>query len=208
MGRLTVALAMFPGIEDELLGDAERHALDLVADLVAPGAVDLRTAPADLLAPVEVVIGSWGCTPLDAEVLDRLANLRLLAYGAGSVRSTVTDAVWARGIQVSSAAAANAVPVAEFTFAAVVMIAKDVFRIRDRQRAARGRAHYSGRGPAGPVGTNGTRVGVVGASKIGRLVIERLHSLDVGVAVADPFVDAETARRLGVDRMELDDLCA
>lgn len=208
MDRLTAALAMFPGMEAELFDEDAWASLARVADLVAPGAVDLATAPDHDLDRVEVLIGGWGCTPLDGPVLDRLPRLRLLAYGAGSVRSTITDEVWARGIQVSSAAAANAVPVAEFTFAAIVMIAKDVFRVRDRQRAKRGRSFYVARGPAGPVGTRGMRVGVVGASKIGRLVIERLQSLDVDIAVADPFLDAVDARTWGVELMELDDLCA
>ena len=69
-----------------------------------------------------------------------MPKLRLLAYAAGTVKATVTPATWEHGVVVSSAAAANAVPVAEFTFAAIVMIAKDVFRVRDRHRDARGRS--------------------------------------------------------------------
>jgi phosphoglycerate dehydrogenase-like enzyme len=52
------------------------------------------------------------------------------------------------------------------------------------------------------------RVGLIGASTIGRLVIERLATLDVTVAVADPYLDEDDARQLGVARMELDDLLA
>ena len=208
MTRLTAALAMWPGIEKELLDAAALQTLGEVADLVAPQPVDLAEAPAERLEPIEVLIGGWGCPGLTAEVLDRLPNLRLLAYAAGTMRFTVTDALWARGIAVSSAAAANAIPVAEFTFAAIVMIAKDVFRVRDHHRTKRGKSFYGGIGPAGPIGTNGLRVGVVGASKIGRLVIEKLATLDVAVAVSDPFVDAAEAARLGVELMDLDDLCA
>jgi phosphoglycerate dehydrogenase-like enzyme len=49
---------------------------------------------------------------------------------------------------------------------------------------------------------------VIGASTIGRLVIERLHTLDVEVAVSDPFLDADGAAALRVESMELDALCA
>ena len=52
------------------------------------------------------------------------------------------------------------------------MIAKDVFRIRDRHREARGREAATGVGPTGELGTRGLRVGVIGASAIGRLVID------------------------------------
>ena len=135
-----------------------------------------------------------------------MPKLRLLAYAAGTVKATVTSATWEHGVVVSSAAAANAVPVAEFTFAAIVMIAKDVFRVRDRHRDVRGQQPVTGRGPAGDVGTRGLRVGVIGASTIGRLVIERLSSLDVRVAVADPYLSDTDAAALGVDRVELDEL--
>ncbi len=52
------------------------------------------------------------------------------------------------------------------------------------------------------------RIGLIGASTIGRLVIERLATLDVEVAVADPYLDDADAERLGVTRMELDELFA
>ena len=52
------------------------------------------------------------------------------------------------------------------------------------------------------------RIGLVGASTVGRLVIERLASLDVTVAVSDPYLDDHDAAALGVERMELDALCA
>ena len=86
---------------------------------------------------------------LDDALLARMPKLRFLAYAAGTVKHTVTPGTWERGVVVSSAAAANAVPVAEFTFAAVVMIAKDVFRVRDTLRETRGLAPVTGVGPAG-----------------------------------------------------------
>ncbi len=208
MTRLTAALAMWPGIETQLLPPSVREDLARVADLVSPDPVDLASAPAEVLAGVEVLVGGWGCARLDAAVLDRLPALRLLAYGAGTIRFTVTDEVWARGIAVSSAAGANAVPVAELTFAAIIMIAKDVFRVRDRYRTVRGESPVFGVGPTGAVGTRDLRVGVVGASRIGRLVIERLHTLDGEVGLHDPYVDEAGAAALGATAMDLDDLCA
>ena len=98
--------------------------------------------------------------------------------------------MWERGVVVTSAAAANAVPVAEFTFAAIVMAAKDVFAIRDRHREARGRRPVVDHAR---MGTRGLTIGVVGASSIGRLVLERLCTLEVDVLVADPYLAASEA---------------
>lgn len=206
--RPVAALGMIPGVEAMLLTKTTRRELDALVDLVSPSAGDLTGLAEADLASVEIVVGSWGCSVLDAALLARMPRLRLLAYAAGTVKHTVTPAVWEHGILVSSAAAANAVPVAELTFAAIVMIAKDVFRIRDRHREVRGTEPVVGRGPAGPVGTRGLRIGVVGASNIGRLLIGRLHTLDVEIAVADPYLDADDAAGLGVTAMPLDDLVA
>jgi phosphoglycerate dehydrogenase-like enzyme len=204
--RPLAALAMIPGVAEQLLGDAARRELEQVVALVDASPVDLTSLPDEVLGHVEIVLGSWGCNFLDDALLARMPKLRLLAYAAGTVKYTVTPATWERGVAVSSAAAANAVPVAEFTFAAVVMIGKDVFRVRDALRESRGRTPVTGLGPGGPLGTLGMRVGLIGASTIGRLVIERLATIDAEVAVADPYLDDAEAERLGVTRMELDDL--
>ena len=206
--RPIAALAMIPGIDHQLLTEPARAELDLLVELLDESAVDLAALPDERIGKVEIVLGSWGCNVLDHALLARMPKLRFLAYAAGTVKHTVTPATWECGVVVSSAAAANAVPVAEFTFAAVVMIAKDVFRVRDALRATRGRAAVTGVGPTGELGTRGMRVGLIGASTIGRLVIERLRTLDVTVAVADPFLEEDDAQRLGVMRMELDDLFA
>ncbi len=202
--RPLAALAMLPGIEAQLLTPDARERLESMVDLVDTAAVDLTALPPEMSAGVEIVVGGWGCNALDDALLARMPKLQLLAYAAGSVKHTVTPATWAHGVVVSSAAAANAVPVAEFTFAAIVMIAKDVFRIRDQHRETRGGAAVMGIGPTGEVGTRGLRVGVIGASATGRLVIARLATLDASVAVSDPYLDDDGARSLGATLVGLD----
>ena len=206
--RGNAALLMWPGVDEMLLTPQVRQALAEVVTLVDDAPIDVMGAPAADLESVEVLIGGWGAAALDAAALDRLPSLRLLAYAAGTVKGVVTDELWARGVVVSSAAAANAVPVAEFTFATIVMIAKDVFRVRDTYREVRGEQPVMGTGPCGPLGTYGMKVGVFGASKIGRMVLERLRSLDVEVGLHDPFVEVDEAAALGATRMGLDEMCA
>ena len=67
----------------------------------------------------------WFCPPLTGAVLARAPRLALVANAAGTVKPFATDTLWARGIVVTSAAAANAVPVAEFTLAAIVFASKE-----------------------------------------------------------------------------------
>lgn len=157
------------------------------------------------LAETEILITGWGCPVLDAETLDAAPKLRAVLHSAGSVKGFATPAVWERGIVVSSAAAANALPVAEYTLAMILLAGKDVFAHRDRLRAERAFPHG---GIIPGIGNFGRRVGVVGASRIGRRVVELLRPFDLAVSLADPYVDEAGAAALGVPLLPLDDLLA
>jgi phosphoglycerate dehydrogenase-like enzyme len=200
--RPSAALLMFPGLEALVLSVDARGRLESVVDLVAP--VPFATAT-EVPTDVEVLLTGWGCPMLGDEALTALPELQLIAHAAGTVRPVATDSVWDRGIVVTSAASANAIPVAEFTFAVVVMITKDVFAIRDRHRETRGRTAVVDQNR---MGSRSSRIGLVGASTIGRLVIERLRSLDVNVVVADPYLSGTEAAALGVEPVDLDELLA
>ncbi|MFG2121168.1 hydroxyacid dehydrogenase [Streptomyces sp. NPDC048710] len=157
----------------------------------------------ETLARTEVLVTGWGCPRLDAAALDAAPKLRAVLHAAGSVKGFTTPQVWQRGIAVSSAAAANALPVAEYTLAMILLVGKDVFAFRDLLRARR-TFRYGDIVPG--IGNHGRRVGVVGASRIGRRLIELLRPHDFRVSLADPYVDAAEAARLGVPLLPLDDL--
>ncbi|MHC3469767.1 hydroxyacid dehydrogenase [Streptomyces sp. 7R007] len=165
-------------------------------DLADPG---LR----EILARTEILVTGWGCPRLDADVLDAAPNLRAVLHSAGSVKGFVTPELWRRGIAVSSAAAANAVPVAEYTLAMILLAGKDVFASRERMRAER---TSPGWGVVPGIGNLGIRVGIVGASRIGRRVIELLRPFDLRAALSDPYVDEAGAAALGVPLLPLDEL--
>src|SRR4029453_12533494 len=76
------------------------------------------------LGEVEILLTSWGVPRLNAERLERMPKLRAVFHCAGTVRSFVSDELWDRGILVSNSADANAIPVAEFTFASIVLAGK------------------------------------------------------------------------------------
>ena len=102
---------------------------------------------------------------LNGDALAHWPQLRAVMHAAGSVKRLVTPAVWERGIRISSAAGVNAVPVAEYTLAAILLSARDVFRsARDYSLT-----HDMGAArPRGAVGAFGITVGVIGASRTGR----------------------------------------
>ncbi|MBT2441511.1 hydroxyacid dehydrogenase [Streptomyces sp. ISL-36] len=208
--RPTLLLSMGQGIADRLLTDAHRARLaaltrtdpHLVAhDLSSPGP---RVAAA--LAEAELLLTCWGAPPLTAAVLDRAPRLRAVVHAAGSVKHHITDACWERGIAVTSAAAANALPVAEYTLAAILFAGKRV--LHSAQRYGQVRADHAWTAESEAWGNYRRTVGLIGASRIGRRVIELLRPFDFEVLLYDPYVEAAEARAMGVEPVGLDALCA
>jgi phosphoglycerate dehydrogenase-like enzyme len=178
------------------LGDS----LDIDPALIVGHHRDFFTPPAAAaLARAEVLVTGWGCPRLDAAVLDAAPRLRAVLHAAGSVKGFTTPELWRRGITVSSAADANAVPVAEYTLAMILLAGKDLFAFRDRFRDRRSFPY----GEIVPgIGNYGRRVGIIGASRTGRRLIDLLRPHDLRVSLADPYAD-DTA---GIPVLPLDDL--
>lgn len=163
--------------------------------------------PASDFAEADYIFGTWGMPVLDADFLAQTPNLKAVFYAAGSVKAFTTKAFWETGIRLFSAWGANALPVAEFTFAQVIMCLKHAYQpIRgtwfnhthtyetfDRDKVP---------------GTFGTTVGLLSLGQIGRLVVERLRTLDVTVIAYDPFIKPEDARALGVKICSLEEVFA
>jgi phosphoglycerate dehydrogenase-like enzyme len=185
--------------------DAAR--LDRLRGLVTPAwSADLDSPLArGHLARAEVLLTSWGAPELTAERLDAAPALRAVFHAAGSVRALVTDDLWRRGIRVTSAADANAVPVAEFTLAAVIFAGKKApFLAADPVAGQRGWAHHTG---FGDLSNYRRTIGVVGFSRIGRRVVRLLDCLHpVRRLVADPYADPAEVARAGAEPVPLRDL--
>lgn len=206
--RPRTALAMDPGLLPRILGPDQLGRLHEVAEVVPAEGVlhDFATEEARaVLADTEVLFTFWGCPPVDAGVLAAAPRLRAVVHAAGSVKNLVSEACWQRGVVVSSAAWANALPVAEYTVAAVLMSNKALLRSRDDFRRLRAWDDWHQR--YADVGNYRRTVGVIGASRIGRRVIELLRPFDLDVIVSDPYLSEEEARTLGVRVVTLDELC-
>ncbi|MFI0979991.1 hydroxyacid dehydrogenase [Streptomyces sp. NPDC021093] len=206
--RPATLLAMAPGIAERLLSDDQRTRLAQLArtdpHLVAH---DLHAPEfAAALAEAEVLLTCWGATPLTPDVLARAPKLRAVVHAAGSVKHHITPACWERGLTVSSAAGANALPVAEYTLAAILFAGKHVARAARTYRRLDGSGH-DWRTDLHTSGNYRRTVGIVGASRIGRRVIELLAPFDVHTLLYDPYVTPAEAARLGVEPTDLLTLC-
>lgn len=209
-GKPNALLAMGPGIADRLFTDRHLARFAELADTDPRLVAHDLTAPtgrvAAALAGADVLLTCWGAPKLTADVLAAAPRLRAVVHAAGSVKHHVTDACWSRGIAVTSAAAANALPVAEYTLAAILFANKRVLHTAYRYRALRS-AHDWHTDLEGS-GNYRRTVGIVGASRIGRRVIELLRPFDLRILLYDPYVTAAGAAALGAEATGLDDLCA
>ena len=176
------------GAED--LAELERLA-HFAHPVISPA--DVLTSATDF-SDVEAIFATWGMPVLDAAMLKRFPKLRIVFYAAGTIKSFVTHESWRRGVRVTTAALANAKPVAEFTVAAIVFSLK---RVWERMRSLREKNLYRRHFPPIP-GCYGTTIGLLGLGKIGRCVAARLRQMDVHVMACDPYVQPAVAADLGV----------
>ena len=143
MRRLNLTFAMRPGLLERLFTPDALGRLAEVSNF-DPVALDCfdGAAARSVLAETEVLVTGWGSPPLTAEILTAVPRLSAVIHAAGSVKSHLPTDFWARGIPVSTAAAVNAIPVAEYTLGAILFANKAVLPI-----AAAYRDHPPGPGP-------------------------------------------------------------
>lgn len=199
-----VALILSPDALASAYGEPVLGRLQALAGrfaTITPG--DAWRRHADVLRETEIIFSGWGAPRMDAEFLGHVPKLRAVFYAGGSVRYFITDAVWERGIRVSTAQTINAIPVAEYTVSALLLGLKRFWHYARVTRTAR---DFPAERPM--PGAFGSVVGLVSYGTIARLVRERLRSLELEVIVYDPFLGEEEAAREGVRKTGLDELFA
>jgi phosphoglycerate dehydrogenase-like enzyme len=162
----------------------------------------LRESP-EQYADVEVIFTTWGFPAFTPEQIERLKALKAIFYAAGSVQHFARPFL-ERGVVVASAYRANAVPVAEFVLGQILLANKGFFQNIQDCATPEGRAAGPRRGP----GNFGRVVSLPGAGAVARTLIELLAPFEIRILVYDPFLTAQEAERLGVERVELDEAFA
>ncbi|MCT1776469.1 hydroxyacid dehydrogenase [Brachybacterium sp. p3-SID957] len=208
------ALAAMPAaLVAQIFTPQQQELLGALVDIDLSRPVPDLAAAADAeLRDVEVLLTGWGSPMVDAAALARMPRLRAVVHTAGTVRFVVSDAVWEQGdVVVTSATEANAVPVAEYTLAQILLAGKRTLQQeaayrRQRQRAGTAAAAHAVRRSMPRVGAFGAVVGLIGASRIGCLVAEHLQRFDLEVLISDPYVDAQQIEQLGATKVELPEL--
>lgn len=154
------------------------------------------------LAEVEYLFTGWHSPVIDAHVVSACPNLKAVFHCAGSVNSVTSEAFWKTQIPITSAFHANSIPVAEFTYAQIVLSLKAYWQSFSEYKTTR-EIPFDRKDV---VGTKNATIGLISFGSIARLLLEKLRALDIDVITYDPYVDEETAKQYGVEKVELDEL--
>src|SRR5882724_11341022 len=188
---------------DSVYSTSEKDALaDLMTFVDSQFGVSPLEAPVGRFAEVEALFTGWSSPRLESTLLKVFPSLRMIFHAGGSVKFLTSDELWDRGVRLTCTARANAVPVAEFTLAQIILCLKHALQSARRSQELRRFVRNDAAIPS----SYGSVVGIISAGLIGRMVAERLRTLDVRVLCYDPILSASDAATLGIESCSLDEL--
>ncbi|MBR4799538.1 MAG: hydroxyacid dehydrogenase [Clostridia bacterium] len=167
---------------------------------VNPGGTGFESV-SQVIKDADIAVTSWGNQPLDEKYLALCPNLKLLVHAAGSVKPVVSEALWKKGVRVTSCAGVLSMGVSETALGFTIAASKNLFALNDNLHAggwAEGKENIRE--------LYDLTIGVVGGGWAGRHYIELLKAFDVEILLYDPFISAERARQMGAEKAELADL--
>lgn len=181
---------------DDLLGEVARR-VDVLGDRIEPaemGAHEMR------LAAAEMIFTGWGAPPI-AELLPRCPHLKVIFFAGGTASYMLNPEVWDRGIVITSSYVANAVPVAEYSLAAILLGLKGAWRSIATMKSERLYVR-----PTEVSGAFGSTVGLISCGAIGRELLRLLRAFEVRTLVYDPFLADGEIRALGAEPAGLEEV--
>jgi D-3-phosphoglycerate dehydrogenase len=143
-------------------------------------------------------------TKATADLLARATNLRVIGRAGIGVDNVDIAAASARGIVVMNTPFGNSITTAEHAIAMMFAVARQLPAADASTRAGKWeKSKFMG------VEITGKTLGLIGAGNIGSVVAARAIGLKMKVIAYDPFLSAERAQALGIERIDdVDELLA
>ncbi len=162
---------------------------------------DIKKEP-EKFRDTEFIFSTWGMPIFtNEEIKEYFPALRAVFYGAGTVQSFAKPFL-SENIRVFSAWQANAVPVAEFTLAQILLASKQYFSSAAAMSV--GDLSSARTAKSGIKGNFGVKVGIIGVGVIGSLVIKLLQPFSLKILVFDAFKSEEEIAALGAETASLE----
>jgi D-3-phosphoglycerate dehydrogenase len=187
----------------------------LISDSLSPAAVKIfqeRGVEADVktgLKPEELlaIIGQYdglairSATKVTKEILAAAKNLKVVGRAGIGVDNVDIPAATGRGIIVMNTPFGNSITTAEHAIAMMFALARQLPAANASTHAGKWeKSRFMG------VELTGKTLGIIGCGNIGSIVAERALGLKMKVVAFDPFLTPERAEKLGVEKVELDQL--
>ncbi|HWA89683.1 MAG TPA: phosphoglycerate dehydrogenase [Rhizomicrobium sp.] len=189
----------------------------LVADKLSPAAVAIfkqRGVEADVktgLSKDELLkivadydgIAIRSSTKLTAEVIRAAARLKVIGRAGIGVDNVDIPAATAAGVIVMNTPFGNSITTAEHAIALMMALARELPAANASTQAGKWEKNrFMG------VELTNKVLGLIGAGNIGAIVADRAKGLKMRVIAYDPYLSPERAAKLGIEKVELNDLLA
>jgi D-3-phosphoglycerate dehydrogenase / 2-oxoglutarate reductase len=189
----------------------------LIADKLSPAALQIfkeRGVEADVktgLAKEELLkivaeydgIAIRSATKITADVIKAAENLKVVARAGIGVDNVDIPAATAAGVIVMNTPFGNSITTAEHAIALMMALARELPAANASTHAGKWEKNrFMG------VELTGKTLGLIGAGNIGSIVADRAKGLRMKVIAFDPYLSAERATDLGIEKVELNDLLA
>ncbi|MEL7347150.1 MAG: phosphoglycerate dehydrogenase [Pseudomonadota bacterium] len=158
---------------------------------------------------LKAIIGNYdglavrSATKATAEIIAAATNLRVIGRAGIGVDNIDIPAASAKGIVVMNTPFGNSITTAEHAIAMMFAVARQIPQANASTHEGKWeKSKFMG------VEITGKTLGVVGCGNIGSVVASRAIGLKMKVVAYDPFLSADRARELGVEKLELEELLA
>jgi len=140
-------------------------------------------------------------TKVTADVLAAAANLKVIARAGIGVDNVDIPAASKKGVIVMNTPFGNSITTAEHAIAMMFAVARQIPEADTSTQGGKWeKSKFMG------VELTSKTLGVIGAGNIGGIVCERARGLKMKVIAYDPFLSEERADKLGVEKVDLDEL--
>ncbi len=142
-------------------------------------------------------------TKVTEKILEQATNLKVIGRAGIGVDNVDRAAASKKGVIVMNTPFGNMITTAEHAIAMMFAVARQIPQASASTHAGKWeKSKFMG------VELTAKTLGVIGAGNIGGIVCERARGLRMKVIAYDPFLSAERADKLGVQKVELDELLA
>jgi len=156
----------------------------------------------DAFSGVRYIFSTWGMPEFSEEEVEKyFPNLECIFYSAGTVQKFARPFL-RRGVKIFSAWMANAIPVAEYTLAQILLGTKGYFL--SAELMSHGHPKPAKALAKRYPGNFDTTVGIIGVGAIGKLVCQMLKPYRLRVLAYSRSLTEEKTAELGVEKSDIE----